>query len=305
MIDVAIISGTDTNPVPQDDLLLIEHLALKGVSAKILAWDSCESLVQVPTIGIVRSAWNYPRMHEAFISWVEKFSSQTLLLNSADTIKWNLNKHYLASIEQQGVAVVPTQYLPRLDEGVIFRIMDDMQWTEVVIKPEISVGAQGLFRFSRIEPARLEQFVELNQAFSGFLVQPYLEAVKVHGEISVCIIDGSISCVIQKMPAHQEYRVQEKFGGQVRKVPSTPTVERIAKLCLEASGFKPLYARVDLLPGATGELYVSELELIEPDLYLRYSPEALVWLGEAILKRLRNIATPKPTSERPPTTISA
>jgi hypothetical protein len=44
-------------------------------------------------------------------------------------------------------------------------------------------------------------------------------------------------------------------------------------------------ARVDFLVDRAGEPKFMELELIEPDLFLRYSPQSLKRLAELLLKR--------------------
>jgi hypothetical protein len=49
------------------------------------------------------------------------------------------------------------------------------------------------------------------------------------------------------------------------------------------TGAHPLYARVDLMPDAEEGPMVSELELIEPSLYLRQSPVALDRFVRAIV----------------------
>ncbi len=49
----------------------------------------------------------------------------------------------------------------------------------------------------------------------------------------------------------------------------------------------PLYARVDMLRGEAGRPTVLELELIEPSLFLDYSPSALARLVELLGEELQ------------------
>ena len=44
---------------------------------------------------------------------------------------------------------------------------------------------------------------------------------------------------------------------------------------VEATGDSPMYARIDVAPGPSGEPVVMELELIEPSLFFPQSPAAL------------------------------
>ena len=57
--------------------------------------------------------------------------------------------------------------------------------------------------------------------------------------------------------------------------------------CQRRGWEKPLYARVDLMRDDQGTWLVSELEMVEPELWFRFVPAADV-LAKAVLKRLSN-----------------
>ncbi len=59
-----------------------------------------------------------------------------------------------------------------------------------------------------------------------------------------------------------------------------------AEHVLGASGFRTLYARVDIVRDAAGALCLMELELIEPSLFLKESPEVAERLADAISERI-------------------
>jgi len=76
-----------------------------------------------------------------------------------------------------------------------------------------------------------------------------------------------------KKPQAGDFRVQEEYGGQAESVaPAAPLIEqaqRVVALIPE----RLLFARVDAVE-VDGKLWLMELELIEPALFLNYDPLA-------------------------------
>jgi hypothetical protein len=82
--------------------------------------------------------------------------------------------------------------------------------------------------------------------------------------------------------------VQDDFGGSVYVY--TPTQEEIifSKKAVKACPELPIYARVDIFTDNQGNIALSELELIEPELWFRYHPEAANVLAKAIKVKLKD-----------------
>ena len=80
--------------------------------------------------------------------------------------------------------------------------------------------------------------------------------------------------------------VQDDFGGSVKMY--SPTDEEIifaentAKACVEL----PIYSRVDIFTDNDKKIALSELELIEPELWFRFFPQAAKTLASDIKNRL-------------------
>ena len=66
----------------------------------------------------------------------------------------------------------------------------------------------------------------------------------------------------------------------------SPTKEEItfAENCLKASPFTPIYARVDIVYDNNNKPSLSELELIEPELWFRNCHKSTELLAEEIYK---------------------
>ena len=122
------------------------------------------------------------------------------------------------------------------------------------------------------------------------MVQPLVESVRTEGETSVFVLDGSPVSQVDKLPAGDEIRVHEHFGGASRPVDLREEYVDLALTAMAAvaRGGRPLdYGRVDMLRLDDGTLAVSELELIEPGLYLDVLPANAEPFAELVLRRTR------------------
>src|SRR5262249_2393928 len=111
------------------------------------------------------------------------------------------------------------------------------------------------------------------------LVQPFMPEIFTRGERSLIYIDGIYSHCVQK----------DAFttgpGGGHRA--DADDIERaLAERALSTVPMRPLYARVDLLRNAEGTEHLMELELIDPELYMRYDPQAPRRFAETLIRVL-------------------
>ena len=89
-----------------------------------------------------------------------------------------------------------------------------------------------------------------------------------------------------KRAAEGDYRIQEAYGGRSHTIDPAPADLAQARGVLEAIDEVPLYARVDMVRGLDGSLLLMELEVIEPDLYVKDGPGIGVMLGKALARRI-------------------
>ena len=129
--------------------------------------------------------------------------------------------------------------------------------------------------------------LQLQQVGSGMpmMIQPFMKNINAEGEISVLVFGGRVSHAVLKRSHANDFRIQREYGGQYTLV-KTPSTEilNLAKVAISACPELPKYARVDLVRNdATGILSISELELVEPGLFLDYEPTAGMAFARAIL----------------------
>jgi hypothetical protein len=79
--------------------------------------------------------------------------------------------------------------------------------------------------------------------------------------------------------------VHERHGGRLEDHGPTPRELQVAEAALARAPAAVHAARVDLVR-LDGEPVVMELELIEPELFLRRSPDAAGLLADALLAKL-------------------
>ena len=88
--------------------------------------------------------------------------------------------------------------------------------------------------------------------------------------MSLIYVNGDISHAVRKLPKPGDYRVQDHHGGTIEPYEPTTLERSTAEEALKVAPNRTLYARIDLVQNK-GHPVVMELELIEPELFLRFS----------------------------------
>jgi glutathione synthase/RimK-type ligase-like ATP-grasp enzyme len=297
---VALATSIKVPQLTDDDRLLVRALAAAGVGAQPAVWnDAAQDWTRYSTV-IIRSTWDYHLMHDEFLAWLERLEAQGVqVLNQPALVRWNSQKGYLRELAERGIEIVPTRWVERGEETSLSAILRETRWTDVVVKPSVSASAHETWRASDADAGSGEGKFAAMVSRGGVLVQPFLDAIQTEGEWSLLFYGGAYSHAVLKRPKPHDFRVQREHGGtaEVRE----PFVEMIhqARRVLEAAELgraASLYARVD---GCVleGRFVLMELELIEPDLFLRGTADAPKRLAAALIGRMsRGRAGPSPVA---------
>lgn len=266
-----------------DDRLAHAPLRSRGWSVDEISWRARADWNQYDLV-VIRSTWDYQNDPDAFLGVLEQIEGSTARLeNPLDLVRWNLRKTYLRDLEEQGIAIVPTQWFSSFDIDGLAGLFELFQASELVVKPEVGANADYAFR---LRPESLPAAApELAGAFSRrpFLAQPFLPAVTAEGEFSLFYFRGEWSHCILKTPKPGDFRVQEEHGGWIRPLVPEPQLLQASHRALAAlPGPSPLYARVDLVRDPAGVFRVMEFELIEPALYFRMDPDSADRFADAV-----------------------
>lgn len=293
---IAIIT-CDQLPEPDpDEAPLLDALRAAGMEPHMLAWDAPPAPQITPKHGnpsdydlcVIRSSWNYYHDPDAFLAWIDTCAAQSTLLNTAPVVKWNIHKRYLRDLDRAALPIVPTEFVEKGRRASFTDIMRTRGWTDAVIKPCISAASFNTRRFSLDQSNAAQRFLDERTQTADAMLQPYMRSVDAAGERSIMWIasegNGGVTHAIRKNP---------RFAGQDESVSaSLPVIDAERALfnrVLAALPFNPsdlLYARLDLMPDDTGAQRISELELIEPSLFLLQEPRALAALVDAIAARI-------------------
>ena len=262
--------------------MLVDALERRGVRARWAVWDDPDVDWAGADVVALRSTWDYQRRLPTFLPWVAQVAASTTLLNGLDAITWSLDKSYLAELGRH-VPVVPG--IDVSDDDLLSGLTDALAaYGTVVVKPRIGASGVGVVVTSRTDDPALAGLTP-----GPWLAQPLVESVRTRGESSLVVLGGRVVTQVDKVPASGEVRVHEEYGGRSHAV---DVDEEGAALALRAVavaedhlGHVLDYARVDLLE-LDGRLVVSELELIEPGLYLDVAPAAADAFADVVLARL-------------------
>ncbi|MGC4046380.1 MAG: hypothetical protein QM758_21525 [Armatimonas sp.] len=285
--------------VPEGDSYLANILADDGLLQAALAMHDIDS-VRVdwsePTVdwssfdaALFRTTWDYFDRFPEFSAWLAQAEKQTHLLNPTELLWWNVDKHYLADLEARGVPIVPSRFLEKGSDTPLLTLLEESGWDEAVLKPCVSGGARHTYRLNQVTAANYDAITaELLQS-EAMMLQPFITDIMAGGEDSLMVIGGKYTHAVRKIAKPGDFRVQDDHGGTVH--PLTPSAAQIAfaEKAVAACNPMPLYARVDVVRDAAGNLALMELELVEPELWLRLCPAAAIALARSVSGALINL----------------
>jgi len=266
-----------------DARLLLEALARHGLKCEPAIWDDPSYPWDSADAVVVRSTWDYQHHLGEFLAWSRRVGEATALWNPPEVLAWNADKAYLTQATE-ALPYVPTHLVEATEAAALEAELAGRNWADVVIKPRIGASGADTWRWTVGE--ELPEGLRDRLARGGMLVQPWLDTVLDEGEWSCFYFDGELSHSARKHPAAGEFRVQEEHGGRTVLAEAPEAAATVAGAALASLEQRLLYARVDLLRDRRGGWLVSELELIEPSMYLALAPGAADRFAGAVSRRL-------------------
>lgn len=268
----------------REDELLGSALDELGITSVRVDWSHPGVDWSKFRCAVFRTTWDYFERFPEFSAWLDRVGSQTRLCNEASIIRWNLDKHYLADLEDRGIPVVRSRFLEPGSETNLNDLLSETGWEEAVLKPCVSGAARHTYRIHHKNVRSVQSQVQSFLTSEAFLIQPFISEVVHSGEDSLMVIDGQYTHAVRKVPKKGDFRVQDDHGGTVH--PFRPSDEQIelAERTMDACRPVPAYGRVDMVRDNDGQWSVMELELIEPELWLRHHPPAAKNLARAIAR---------------------
>ena len=280
------------NVTPYIQNILLEQELLKsafeaqGLKVDITYWDNPTYEWQETKSVLFRTIWDYFERFDEFWEWLEQVKTKTRLINSYELIKWNIDKHYLKDMSSWGIETVPTYFADKGCNMKLHEIAKRNQWKDLVIKPAISASAFKTYKILANEIQANEKLFNSLVQERNMLVQPYFETITQLGEASLMVFDGKFTHAILKKAQPGDFRVQDDFGGTVHNYIPTKAEINFAEKVFETCKTKPVYGRVDIVWDNDKNFYLSELEIIEPELWIRNYPKCAERIAVAVDKIL-------------------
>jgi len=264
-----------------EDELLSEGLAQHGILTKRVDWGDLMFNWSSVNCAVIRTTWDYSYRRDEFSQWLNRVSECTQVINPLPLMRWNMDKHYLADLARSGVAVVDTQFVEQGEHCDLGALTAERGWGEIVVKPAVSGGARSTYRATLVQLEELQPVFDRCVGEEAMLVQPFRPEVLEQGEVSLMVMDGEFTHAVRKTPKAGDFRVQDDHGGRVHEYTATPAEIEFALRAVAACPSTPLYARVDVVSTSTGP-QIMELELVEPELWMRFHPSSAQRLANAI-----------------------
>ncbi len=269
-----------------DDRLLQDALRGRGLSSVRVDWaDSSLDWASYKCV-VFRTTWDYFDRFNEFSNWLKLVNKKTKLCNPESIIHWNMDKHYLSNLFEKGIPVVESSFVEKATRLDLRELIKSTDWNKGVIKPCVSGAARHTYRVDISNAQALNLVLEKLIEKESFVFQPFQESVLEKGEDTLMVFNGKYSHAIRKLPKPGDFRVQDDHGGTVHYYQPTFAQIELAERAIAVCDPKPAYGRVDLVTDNCGKLAVMELELIEPELWLRMHPPSAQYFAEAIVKLL-------------------
>ncbi len=270
-----------------EDKLLLEELEKKNLRVCKKNWADIEFDWCTTKYVIFRTTWDYFEKFDEFFLWIEMTKKKTVFINSSEIIKWNIDKHYLKFLQNKGINIAPTTFIEKNNFKSLSKLFIKSKWEKAVLKPAISGAARNTYCITMQNYTDFEDIFNKLIAKESMLLQEYLSDITLNGEISLIMIGGEYTHAVRKIAKKGDFRVQDDHGGKVIKYNAKASEIKFANKCLGACPYKTTYARVDIIYDNKKEPSLSELELIEPELWFRNNKSAASLLAKEIKRLVR------------------
>ncbi|MPV37516.1 ATP-grasp domain-containing protein [Georgenia subflava] len=283
----------------EDDAPLPDALAARGIEPRIAVWDDPDVDWSAAGVVVMRSVNDYATRRDEFVRWAE---SVPRLVNHADVVRWNTDKHYMIELEKRGMPTIPTVWLEPERNLSKHQVHTRFPASgDFVVKPAVSSGSHDTGRYTAVDAKSRQEAIghamDLLAEGRSVMVQRYLESVDQRGETALIFMNGLVSHAVEKdAMLHGPFRRHSDAPAEVAHAREATDAEwrlgeeaRVAihSLIKERMGRDEqlTYCRIDVVEGEDGGVRVMEVSLVDSSLYLSTTPGAVDNFADAIAVR--------------------
>lgn len=269
-----------------DDRLAADALAKRGIEVDAALWNDPAVNWSSYSAVVIRSCWDYHMKPDEFRAWLDELESQRVVLwNPYRVVRWNMDKAYLNDLGEQDIPVLASVWLSRGEKADLGQLIRQKSWKQVVVKPAISAAANDTDIISLGRTGDHQKRFESLLEKGGVIVQAFAEEIHTSGEWSLVFFNKQYSHAVIKRPQNGDFRVQRDYGGTAHPIDAPSHLIDQAQSILGAIDDDLLYARVDGIE-RDGQLFLMELELIEPHLFFELHPRAADRFADALIEKM-------------------
>lgn len=266
-----------------EDRMIAEALQAKGLRVHRTSWDNPTFDWATTKVAVVRTTWDYFNRPKEFAAWLDRVQHLTQLINPVEALRWNMDKHYLQDLANKGVNIVPTKFIEIGETQTLQALAEATGWQKLIIKPAISGAARHTYKMTLGQVPDHETIFKQLIAEEAMLLQPFMDTVETHGEVSHMVFGGKYSHSALKRAKAGDFRVQDDHGGTVYPYEANEQEMQFAESVTAKCSPVPVYARVDVMWDHNNELALVELEIIEPELWMRKYPQSAGLFADAVV----------------------
>lgn len=259
-----------------------EAFERRGLRVGRTNWDNADFDWTETEYIIFKTTWDYFDRFEEFMRWLHDVSKKTKLINRIETIRWNVDKHYLLDLNKKGLNIPKTIFIESGDDSEFEKIFLNSGWKDSILKPVVSGGGRHTYKINKDNASEHEKIYRELIKNEAMMLQEFQYSVLDEGEKTFMVFGGKYSHAVLKKAKAGDFRVQDDFGGTVHEYEASKEEIEFAECVMSLCNPLPVYGRVDAIKDNNGKLAVSELELIEPEMWFRTKPEAAEVYAEAV-----------------------
>lgn len=265
-----------------EDRLLTQALQQKGFRVRRTNWDNESFDWHNSNFALFRATWDYFHRFDEFHYWLKKRSKEIQFINPVTIIQWNMDKHYLSVLRKKGINIPPTLFLEPGSILDLKSLIKDSGWKKVILKPAIAGGARHTYLLNEVTADTYQDIFQQLNMKEAMLLQEFQDQVVTKGEVSFMVFGGKYSHAVLKKAKSGDFRVQDDFGGSLHPYEASEEEKNFAERVVAQCDELPIYARVDVMWDNQNNLCVSELEMIEPELWFRKDKQAASAMANAV-----------------------
>lgn len=257
------------NNVLLEDEILTNELIKHGLKTYRTNWDNHDFDWSTTKSVVFRATWDYFERINEFLPFLEDIKNKTILINDYSTIKWNIDKHYLLDLAKKGVNIPDSHFIEPGNKLTLTEIITKLNYDIFILKPAVSGAGRHTYKITKSEVLDYENMFKELVSNETMIIQNYQQNITTKGEIALVFFGKNYSHAVLKQAKKGDFRVQDDFGGTVSNYTPSETEIEFASFVISTITPTPAYARIDLIWDNDNNLCLSELELIEPELWFR------------------------------------